>query len=41
MKNEPRLKNVLNLFGAIRIKGKNVNAKNRNKHPMTKNTPKA
>jgi hypothetical protein len=41
MKNEPKLKKVLNLFGAMSINGRKVNAKNRNKHPITKNTPKA
>jgi hypothetical protein len=41
MKNEPKLKNVLNLFGAMSISGKKVKAKNRNKQPITKNTPNA
>lgn len=41
MKNEPKLKKVLNLLGAIRIKGRKVRARNRNKHPITKNTPNA
>ena len=41
MKNDPKLKKVLNLFGAISINGKKVKAKNRNKQPITKNTPNA
>jgi hypothetical protein len=41
MKKEPKLKKVLNLFGAIRIRGRKVSAKNRNKQPTIKNAPNA
>ena len=41
MKNEPKLKKKLNLFGAMRINGRKVKAKKRNKQPITKKTPNA
>jgi hypothetical protein len=33
---DPKLKNKLNLDGDIKIKGKNVRASNKNKHPTPK-----
>jgi hypothetical protein len=41
MKKEPRLKNILNLFGAMKIKGRKVSERKRNNDPTMKKAPKA
>jgi hypothetical protein len=41
MKKEPRLKNKLNLFGAMNIRGRNVSERNKNRQPTMKKAPNA